>query len=260
MGKVSEQDLPVLAGRKPVAELVRLQPGRVHEVLTTGEADAVTGLKERLKGFPVRWTTLSKEALSEICQTTMHQGVAIRLQPQPQVGLAEVIARSLGSRGNGLLVALDQVVDPHNVGAILRAAEAFGADGLIITKDRSSGITETVRRVSRGASELVPVAEVTNLARSLETLKEQGFWIVGTAHDADAQPIFSTDLPHPITLVVGSEGSGLRRLTREHCHMVVSIPMRGVLESLNVSQAAAIGLSEIQRQQQRAKDNRSSGQ
>lgn len=148
---------------------------------------------------------------------------------------------------SGILVALDQVVDPQNLGSILRAAAAFGAAGVLFTKDRSSPLTEAAQRVSVGASEIVPHVVVTNLVRELQRLKQQGFWVAGASLAADAQPLDEVEVPTPTVLVMGSEHSGLRRLVAENCDLLVKIPMRGEIQSLNVGQAAAILLYELQR-------------
>lgn len=150
-----------------------------------------------------------------------------------------------------LLLILDDVTDPHNLGACMRTADAAGVHAVIVPKDRSVSITETVRRVACGAAEKVPFVRVTNLARTMTQLKEAGIWLVGTADEARAN-LYGADLTGPLALVMGSEGSGLRRLTREHCDFLVSIPMAGSVESLNVSVATGVCLFEAVRQRQAA--------
>jgi 23S rRNA (guanosine2251-2'-O)-methyltransferase len=152
-----------------------------------------------------------------------------------------------GIAGEPLILILDGVQDPHNLGACLRTAEAAGAHMVIIPKDRSAGLTATVRKTSAGASEVIPVLQVTNLARVIRSLKERGIWLAGTDDQAE-QDIYARDLTGPLALVMGSEGQGLRRLTRELCDFLVRIPMAGVIESLNVSVAAGVGLYEVRRQ------------
>jgi 23S rRNA (guanosine2251-2'-O)-methyltransferase len=145
------------------------------------------------------------------------------------------------------LLVLDGVQDPHNLGACLRTADAAGIQAVIAPKDRSVGLTETVRRIACGGAERVPFAHVTNLARIMKQLKERNIWIIGA--DAEAtEDLFSADLSGPIALVLGSEGEGIRRLTRESCDRIVKIPMIGKVESLNVSVAAGVCLFEAVRQ------------
>ncbi|MGZ0080361.1 23S rRNA (guanosine(2251)-2'-O)-methyltransferase RlmB [Methylomonas sp. YC3] len=144
-------------------------------------------------------------------------------------------------------LVLDQVQDPHNLGACLRTADAVGAHGVIVTKDNAAGITPTVCKVASGAAETVPVYQVTNLARVLRWLKEQNIWIMGAAGEAE-QTVFQMELDMPLAVVMGTEGTGMRHLTRQHCDFLVKIPMAGQVESLNVSVAAGVLLYEVFRQ------------
>jgi len=146
-----------------------------------------------------------------------------------------------------LLLILDGVTDPHNLGACLRTADAAGVQALVIPKDRAAAVDGVVRKVAAGAAEFVPVATVTNLARTLGKLKELGIWVVGTDSEAP-QSLFAADLKRPLALVLGAEGGGMRRLTRDCCDFLVRIPMAGHLQSLNVSVAAGVALFEVRRQ------------
>jgi 23S rRNA (guanosine2251-2'-O)-methyltransferase len=146
-----------------------------------------------------------------------------------------------------LLLVLDAVQDPHNLGACLRTADATGVSAVIVPRDRAAGLSPVVRKVASGAAETVPLIQVVNLARTLRWLKERSIWIVGTDDEAE-KSLYQTDLKGPLALVLGAEGTGLRRLTRDHCDALVSIPMRGVVESLNVSVAAGVVLFEAIRQ------------
>ena len=145
------------------------------------------------------------------------------------------------------VLILDCVQDPHNLGAILRTADAAGVHAVVAPKDKAVGITETVRRVSVGAADYVPFAQVTNLARTMEKLKAAGLWLVGTAGEAE-QELYQQDMTGPTVLVMGAEGKGMRRLTREHCDYLVRLPMAGSVSSLNVSVAAGVCLFEAVRQ------------
>jgi len=146
-----------------------------------------------------------------------------------------------------LFLILDQVQDPHNLGACLRSAAAAGASAVILPKDRSAALTPAARKVAAGAAEVVPVIRITNLSRCIKTMQQYGVWVVGTAADADAT-IHSVDLRGPMALVLGGEAGGLRRLTAENCDVLASIPMTGAVESLNVSVAAGVCLFEAVRQ------------
>ena len=152
------------------------------------------------------------------------------------------------------LLILDDVTDPHNLGACLRTADAVGVHAVIVPKDRSVSLTDTVRRVACGAAEKVPFVQVTNLARTMKKLRDAGVWLVGTADEVQSN-LYRVDLTGPLAMVMGSEGSGLRRLTREHCDFLVSIPMSGSVESLNVSVATGVCLFEAVRQRQAAADS-----
>jgi 23S rRNA (guanosine2251-2'-O)-methyltransferase len=191
---------------------------------------------------------VSRETLDVYAPGLRHQGVIARIDAGEVAGeeLLEVPATP-----DRLLLALDGVQDPHNLGACLRTAEAAGASAVIIPKDRSVGLTPVVRKVAAGAAERVPVVGVTNLVRTLERLKQLGYWVTGLAGEG-SEILFDVDLTGPLVLVLGAEGEGLRRLTREHCDRVVHIPMCGRIESLNVSVAAAVSLYEAYRQRRRS--------
>jgi len=185
---------------------------------------------------------------------TRHQGVVARVSAAaPARGLEEVLAALAEPP---LLLALDGVTDPHNLGACLRVADAAGAHAVIAPKDRAAGLSATAVKVASGAAESVPYVPVTNLVRTLEALKEQGVWIVGTEASA-AESLFEADLPEAVAWVLGAEGRGMRRLTREHCDRVVRIPMLGAVESVNVAVAAGLCLYESRRR--RAASSQSPG-
>jgi 23S rRNA (guanosine2251-2'-O)-methyltransferase len=176
--------------------------------------------------------------LAQLAGSDRHQGVvAIVDAAAPYVGLDDVI-ENLSEPA--LLLVLDGVTDPHNLGACLRNADAFGAHAVIVPKDRAVGMNATVAKAASGAADTVPVVNVTNLARTLRGLKERGVWVLGA--DAGGESLFDADLSGPIAWVLGAEGQGLRRLTREHCDRIVGIPLHGAVESLNVSVASGICL------------------
>ncbi|MBU1332340.1 MAG: 23S rRNA (guanosine(2251)-2'-O)-methyltransferase RlmB [Gammaproteobacteria bacterium] len=177
----------------------------------------------------------------------VHQGVVADVSPSQVWGeqmLEELLDRSEGAP---LLLVLDGVTDPHNLGACLRTADAAGALAVIIPKDKSATLNATVRKVACGAAEVIPLVAVTNLARSLEKLQQRGLWVVGTAGEAE-RSLYEQDLTGPTVLIMGAEGKGMRRLTREHCDYLVKLPMAGSVSSLNVSVATGVCLFEAQRQ------------
>lgn len=190
----------------------------------------------------------SRDALERMAEGVRHQGVVAKIvgeAPRDEHYLAGMLT---DLPADALFLVLDGVEDPHNIGACLRTADAAGAVALIVPRDRAGGLTPTVRKVASGAAETVPLIQVTNLARALESLREAGVWVVGTALEEAAGSIYDARLSGPSALVLGAEGTGLRRLTREHCDELVMIPMQGTVQSLNVSVSAGICLFEAIRQ------------
>ncbi|WP_233881701.1 23S rRNA (guanosine(2251)-2'-O)-methyltransferase RlmB [Paraburkholderia flagellata] len=180
-----------------------------------------------------------------LAHTERHQGVVARVH---DLALAQNLAELLdGIQGSPLLLVLDGVTDPHNLGACLRVADAAGAHAVIAPRDRAVGLNATAAKVASGAADTVPYITVTNLARALRELKDADVWVVGTAGDAGAS-LYETKLDGPVALVLGAEGEGMRRLTRETCDVVMQIPMAGTVESLNVSVASGVCLFEAVRQ------------
>ena len=194
--------------------------------------------------------------IGKLCGSHGHQGVAARVQELKQVKSldqlledleASQLEKPLAERVQPLLLVLDGVTDPHNLGACLRVADGAGAHAVIAPKDHAAGINATVAKVASGAAETVPYFMVTNLARTLNELKERNIWIIGTS-DAASQTLYQADLTRPVALVLGAEGEGMRQLTAKTCDELVSIPMRGAVESLNVSVASGVCLYEALRQ------------
>lgn len=203
----------------------------------------------REAGLPVK--RVKRRELDELTGGQRHQGVAAisRVRgPGDEASLAQILDRL---EEPPFLLILDGVQDPHNLGACLRTADAAGVHAVIAPKDRACGLTSTVRKVASGAAETVPFIQVTNLARTLRSLKEQGIWLVGTDLEGQ-QSLYETSLGGPLGLVMGAEGSGLRRLTREHCDQLVRLPMLGTVQSLNVSVTTGICLYEALRQRSAA--------
>ncbi|HYF97386.1 MAG TPA: 23S rRNA (guanosine(2251)-2'-O)-methyltransferase RlmB [Coxiellaceae bacterium] len=190
---------------------------------------------------------LSRQELTQLAKQAEHQGVVAECEALPQYQESDLACLVSSLPKPGLILVLDGVQDPHNLGACLRSADAFGVSLVIIPKNNSVAITPVVRKVACGAAETIPLVTVTNLARSLELLKEHEYWLVGTAAEAE-ESIAQIDFKMNTVLVMGGEGSGLRRLTKESCDYLASIPMQGSVSSLNVSVATAVCLYEIQRQ------------
>jgi len=186
------------------------------------------------------------ERLRQLAGHDRHQGVVAFAEP---TSMARTIPELMDSLGNkkALLLILDGVTDPHNLGACLRVADGAGADAIIVPKDRSAQLNATVSKVASGAAETMPFIAVTNLARAMRELQELGVWIIGTAEDAP-KTIYEHDLTGPVAIVMGAEGEGMRRLTKETCDELVNIPMSGGVESLNVSVASGVCLYEALRQ------------
>lgn len=186
------------------------------------------------------------ERLRQLAGHDRHQGVVAFAEP---ASLARNVAELLDSLGDkkALLLILDGVTDPHNLGACLRVADGAGADAILVPKDRSAQLNTTVSKVASGAAETMPFVAVTNLARAMRELQEAGVWLIGTADDSE-KTIYDIDFTGPVAIVMGAEGEGMRRLTRETCDELVSIPMLGGVESLNVSVASGVCLYEARRQ------------
>ncbi|MDP9082380.1 MAG: 23S rRNA (guanosine(2251)-2'-O)-methyltransferase RlmB, partial [Pseudomonadota bacterium] len=204
-------------------------------------------LRERAERSGIRVQNVGGEALAKLVGDVTHQGAVAALRPLKAWDEHDLI-RAVGQLSeDALLLVLDGVTDTHNLGACLRTANAAGAHAVVIPKDRSATLDGVARKVAAGAAEFIPVASVTNLARTLDSLKECGIWVVGTDGEAP-QALYAADLKRPLALVLGAEGSGMRRLTRERCDFLVSIPLAGQMESLNVSVAAGVALFEARRQ------------
>ncbi len=199
----------------------------------------------------VRVQAIPRAELDERAPGGRHQGVVAEVRGQAMRSEKELPALLEAIDGPAFLLVLDGVQDPHNLGACLRSADAAGVHAVIVPKDRSAGLTATVRKVACGAAETVPLLAVTNLARTLRALQDAGVWLFGAAGEAE-KSIYDMDLKGPAALVMGNEGSGLRRLTRETCDHMVNLPMAGTVDSLNVSVAAGVCLFEAGRQRRHA--------
>jgi 23S rRNA (guanosine2251-2'-O)-methyltransferase len=240
--------LEKIYGVHAVEALLRHHPKRVKQVwLAEGRSDprvqVITDLAAEAR---VRVGQCERREMDAWVEG-VHQGVVADVSPSQVWGeamLEELLDRTEGAP---LLLVLDGVTDPHNLGACMRTADAAGALAVIVPKDKSATLNATVRKVACGAAEVLPLVAVTNLARTLEKLRQRGLWTVGTAGEAE-QELYQQDLTGPTILIMGAEGAGMRRLTREHCDFLVKLPMAGSVSSLNVSVATGICLFEAVRQ------------
>lgn len=239
----------IIAGRNPVQEALRA--GRtinkiyVSRDLKTASTAGVIGLA-REKKVPVQ--NVDKHTLDRMAPGAVHQGIIAQASPYAYTELDDILAGVTNS--DPLLVLLDEVTDPHNLGAIIRSADAAGAHGVVIPRRRAVGVTPAVVKASAGAVEYLPVARVGNLANTIESLKERGIWVVGADVDAQ-QMIWDAPMSGPLAIVVGGEDKGLGRLVSEKCDFLVKFPMAGQVNSLNASVAAALVLFEAVRQRNR---------
>jgi len=239
----------LICGLHAVAAALQQHPEQLDGLWVSNErADRrVSQIVTAARAAGVRFQMVPRVKLDRMAEGERHQGVVARLRAATVKGEDELDALLTALPPAPLLLVLDGVQDPHNLGACLRSADAAGVHGVIVPRERSAPLTPAARRAASGAAETVPIFEVVNLARTLRTVKDAGIWLIGATQDAP-EPIYATDLRRPLGLVLGGEGKGLRRLTREHCDALVRIPMAGQVASLNVSVAAGICLYEAVRQ------------
>ena len=239
----------ILYGRQAVRESLRAGRRKPHKLMLA------EGIRET--DFVGQIVYLARQAGADVVRTERrdldhignpHQGVALETGAYPYVALDDVLIAAQSRDESPLLLLLDQLQDPQNVGSLLRTAEAVGVHGVVIQRRRAVGVTPAVVHASAGAAEHLMVAQVTNLANTVATLKERGVWVAGLEAVPDAQQYDQADLSGPLALVVGSEGGGLRRLVRERCDFVLRLPMRGQVASLNASVAGSVVLYEAFRQ------------
>ena len=234
-------------GINAVDALLAHQPERVIQLWAAGSGPRIQTLLERAAAHRIPVQQAQPAALDKLAEGETHQGIVAEFQPAEPLQEADLIDIVEQSGSDTLLLLLDQVQDPHNLGACLRSAAAAGADAVVIPRDHAAGMTPAVRRAAAGAADIVPLIEVPNLARAMESLQKAGVWCIGLAGEAD-ESLYATDLKGPLALILGGEDRGLRQLTRKRCDALAQIPMRGGTESLNVSVAAGIALFEAIRQ------------
>ncbi|MEA4922991.1 MAG: 23S rRNA (guanosine(2251)-2'-O)-methyltransferase RlmB [Eubacteriaceae bacterium] len=236
----------IIAGRNAVMEAVK--SGRdIDRIVvakgTEGSVNKIVGRAKEMK-IPIRYA--DRSVLDKTAEGTAHQGIIAFAAAHAYCEIEEILGSAREKGEDPFVIILDNLEDPHNLGAIMRSGECAGAHGVIIGKRRSVGLTETVAKASAGAIEYMPCARVANIGQAIDKLKEKGLWIA--ACDMGDDVFYKADLTGPIGIVIGSEGSGIGRLVREKCDFTVSIPMKGRIDSLNASNAAAILMYEIRRQ------------
>lgn len=251
-GRKSEDGPEMVLGRNPVVECLRAEvPATALYVVVGTEADE--RLKEsvqRAADMGISILEVSRSELDRLSTNGMHQGIGLQVPPYRYVHPDDLIARAKANQERPLLVALDNISDPRNLGAVIRSVAAFGGHGVVIPQRRSASVTAVAWRTSAGAAARLPVARATNLTRTLKEWQSQGVRVVGLDAGGDTN-LDDFDGTDPVVVVVGSEGKGLSRLVRETCDSVLSIPMAGDVESLNASVAAGVVLSDIARQRRR---------
>ena len=238
----------LIFGFHSVEAILAKEPERFLEIyaLKGREDKRLNPVIDEARKFGISVQFMQRKALDNKADGEQHQGIIANVKAARMYNekdLDEIIARE----ETPFLLVLDGITDPHNLGACLRSADAAGVHAIIVPKDKSAKLNGTARKVACGAAETVPLVQVTNLARTLREIKDAGVWVVGTAGETDTE-LFDANLTGPMAIVMGAEGDGMRRLTREHCDLLVKIPMAGTVSSLNVSVATGICLFEVLRQ------------
>lgn len=234
-------------GRNAVIEAIRAKRPIDRLFILDGSNDGpISTIKREAKKNDIFVRFVDKESLDRMSTTGHHQGVIAKCAAYKYAQVSDILDNARNKGEDPFIVLLDNIEDPHNLGAIVRSANLAGAHGVIIPKNRAVGLTATVARTSAGALNYTPVAKVTNLARTIDDLKKQGIWFA--CADMDGNEMYGCNLTGPIGLVIGSEGEGVGRLVKEKCDYVVSIPMKGDIDSLNASVAAGVLMYEVVRQ------------
>ena len=238
----------LIEGRNAVTEALRAGRSIDKIYIAKGETDKTLGhIASKARDMGIVVVEADRRKLDAISVTKAHQGVIAVAAVREYCSVEDILAAAEEKGEKPFVIVCDEISDPHNLGAILRSAECVGAHGVVIPKRRSAGLTSIVDKTSAGAAEHVPVARVPNLPAALRELKERGLWVYGT-DAAGKQSLWQTDFTGPACLVIGSEGNGMGRLVAEQCDFLVSIPMRGRVNSLNASAAASIMMYEVLRQ------------
>lgn len=237
--------LEVVAGRNPVMEALNGERTVERIFIADGTEGSISKIVAVAKEQGVIVDFVAKEKIDSMAPDVKHQGVVAKVSEYQYSSIDDVMEKAKVSGEDPFIIILDEITDPHNLGAIIRTAECAGAHGVIIPKRRSCTLTQTVALSAAGAIERMPIVQVTNLSRTITDLKKQGLWIA--AADMDGENYFKANLTGPIAIVIGNEGKGVSRLVKENCDFVLSIPMKGTINSLNASNAAAILMYGVRR-------------
>lgn len=240
----------IIYGKNPIIELLSNPSSEIEELYISrnDKSSEASEILKTAKSRGIRTSSLTKENLSELCDTHSHQGIAARIKDYEYHNLADIVSRTKEKGEELLLIILDHLEDPQNLGAIIRTADVLGAHGVVIPKDRAASVTPSVVKASSGAVSYMPVSRVVNLAKVIRDLKKEGVWIVG-ADSSSSTTVQQEDFKNlDIALVIGNEGKGLAQNIKSECDFLVSIPQSGKVSSLNASVAAGILVYEIIRQ------------
>ena len=245
----------VITGRKPVLEALRSGTDIEKVIFLAGvQGRVINDIRSLAQGRGIRIDDFNRTEFREIASDATTQGVVAVIPTRRFVDLDTVLARAGEKQEVGFILILDEIEDPHNLGALIRTAECTGVHGVVIPKHHAATVTSTVVKTSAGATEHMAITEVTNIVNTLKELKEQGFWVVGLDGTAEKE-YDSIDYASPIALVVGNEGRGIRRLVKEHCDHLVRIPLYGKIESLNASVAGALVMFAVAEQRRKQPEN-----
>jgi 23S rRNA (guanosine2251-2'-O)-methyltransferase len=238
----------IIAGRKPVMEALKAGSSVERIVFLSGvQGHVIEEIRELAEQRKIACSEVNRQVFRELAADETTQGVVAVVPTKTFVPLDDLLHKATLNGGKGFLLVLDEIEDPHNLGALARTAECAGVQGIILPRHHAATVTTTVVKTSAGATEHLPMAEVTNIVATLSTLKDEGYWIVGL--DADGDKLYTEiDYDSPIALVVGNEGRGMRRLVREHCDFLARIPLYGKVGSLNASVAGGLVMFEVARQ------------
>ncbi len=240
----------IIYGKNPIIELLSNPSSEIEELYISrnDKSNDASEILKTAKSRGIKTSSLTKESLSELCDTHSHQGIAARIKDYEYHNLADIVSRTKEKGGKLLLIILDHLEDPQNLGAIIRTADVLGAHGVVIPKDRAASVTPAVVKASSGAVNYMPVSKVVNLANVIRDLKKGGVWIVG-ADSSSSTSVHQEDFKNlDIALVIGNEGKGLSQKIKSECDFLVSIPQSGKVSSLNASVAAGVMIYEIIRQ------------
>ena len=243
--QVGADGLEVVAGRNPVMEVLSGERDVERVFIADGSEGSVSKIVAMARDNGVIVDFVPKEKIDAMAPGVKHQGVVAKVSEYKYADMDDVFARAEAAGEDPFIIILDEINDPHNLGAIIRTAECAGAHGIVIPKRRAASLTQTVALSAAGAIENMPVVQVTNLGRAMEDLKDRGVWI--GAADMDGETYYEANLTGPIAIVIGNEGKGVGRLVKEKCDFVLSIPMYGKINSLNASNAAAVIMYGIRR-------------